>query len=332
MARQEPDRRTSIAFQGDAGAYSDLACRQRLSRRWRPCPATTFEDAFAAVREGRAALAMMPIENSVAGRVADIHHLMPDSGLHIIGEHFQRVNHHLLALPGATLADSEDRAQPCPRAVAMPQAHPRARARSRWSRPTRPAPPPRSPSAAIQTVAAIASELAGQIYGLVSLAAEHRGRRAQHDALPVMSREPRSGRATRRSTVTTFVFRVRNVPAALYKAMGGFATNGVNMTKLESYMVGGTLHRDAILRRCRGAIPTTGRCALALEELRFFSREVKILGVYPRPRVPARCKEAEARSRPRINWLCSENLRFRVGVLLAFAAFPLPVRSSRIAI
>ena len=215
-------------------------------------PCAAFEDAFAAVRDGAAALAMIPIENSVAGRVADIHHLMPDSGLYIIGEHFERVKHHLLALPGATPRHDPHGPQPCPCAVAMPQLHPRARAAAGGRAPIPPAAPPRSRSCGDPTVAAIASELAGEIYGLVSL--EQNIEDAEHNTTRflIMSREPK--RPPRGApTVTTFVFNVRNVPAALYKAMGGFATNGVNMTKLESYMVGGAVRRDPVLRRCRGA-------------------------------------------------------------------------------
>ena len=232
------------------------------------------------MREGRAQLAMLPIENSVAGRVADIHHLMPDSDLHIIGEHFQRVNHHLLALPGATLAGPQDGAQPRPRAVAMPRADPRARAHSRWSRPTPRARRPRSRRAATRASPRSPRSSPGKIYGLVSLKQNIEDAEHNTTRFLVMAREPRPLPADCGLAITTFVFRVRNVPAALYKALGGFATNGVNMTKLESYMVGGRFTATQFYADVEGH-PEDRPLSLALEELRFFSREVKILGIYP---------------------------------------------------
>ena len=269
-----------IAFQGEPGAYSDLACREVFPRADDAAVRRRSRTRSPRCASGRAALAMLPIENSVAGRVADIHHLLPDSGLHIIGEHFQRVNHHLLALPGATLADLKtvrshvhalSQCRDLIRALGL-QAGGRGRHRRRGRR--------GRASAATRSVAAIASALAGKIYGLVSLA-EHRGRGAQHHALPrhgARRREPLP--ADGGLAVTTFVFRVRNVPAALYKAMGGFATNGVNMTKLESYMVGGRFTATQFYADVEGH-PDDRPLKLALEELRFFSEEVKILGVYP---------------------------------------------------
>jgi prephenate dehydratase len=267
----------TIAFQGAPGAYSDLACRHVFpAMATLPCDA--FEDAFAAVREGRAGLAMLPIENSVAGRVADIHHLMPDSGLFIIGEHFERVNHHLLALPGASL----DR-------VHIVRSHVHALSQCRnFIRTHHLRPVVRADTAGSAaeikdlgdpTVAAIASELAGQIHGLVSLAQNIEDAEHNTTRFLVMSKEPK--RASRGApTVTTFVFNVRNVPAALYKALGGFATNGINMTKLESYMVGGQFTATQFYADVE-AHPDDRPLKLALEELEFFSTEVKILGVYP---------------------------------------------------
>ncbi len=267
----------TIAFQGAPGAYSDLACRH-VYPDMTTLPCAAFEDAFAAVREGHAALAMLPIENSVAGRVADIHHLMPDSGLFIIGEHFEPVHHHLLALPGATLDK-----------IRMVRSHVHALGQCRnFIRTNRVQPVVRADTAGSAaevrelgdpTIAAIASELAGEIYGLVSL--QENIEDAEHNTTRflVMSREekraPRGG-----PTVTTFVFNVRNVPAALYKALGGFATNGVNMTKLESYMVGGQFAATQFYADVE-AHPDDRPLKLALEELDFFSTEVKILGVYP---------------------------------------------------
>jgi prephenate dehydratase len=272
---ENPDR--TIAFQGSPGAYSDLACRRVFpDMASLPCPA--FEDAFASVHDGAARLAMIPIENSVAGRVADIHHLMPDSGLYIIGEHFERVNHHLLALPGATL----DRI----RAV---RSHIQALSQCRdFLRSRKLTPVVRADTAGSAaeieelgdpSVAAIASELAGEIYGLVSLARNIED--AEHNTTRFLVLARGSQRAPRgAAAVTTFVFNVRNVPAALYKAMGGFATNGVNMTKLESYMVGGQFTATQFYADVE-AHPDDRPLGLALEELEFFSTEVKILGVYP---------------------------------------------------
>jgi prephenate dehydratase len=241
-------------------------------------PCTQFEDAFAAVSEGRAALAMIAIENSVAGRVADVHHLMPDADLHIIGEHFERVNHHLLAVPGATIAT-----------IRTVRSHVHALSQCRKlirSLGIEPVVAADTAGAAAEiaargdpTVAAIASELAGQIYGLVSLKENIEDAEHNTTRFLIMSREakrPPPGAPA----VTTFLFRVRNVPAALYKAMGGFATNGVNMTKLESYMVGGAFAATQFYADVE-AHPEDRPLALALEELAFFSREVKILGVYP---------------------------------------------------
>ena len=266
-----------IAFQGAPGAYSDLACRHAFPEM-ESLPCTQFEDAFAAVREGRAALAMIPIENSVAGRVADIHHLMPDSGLFIIGEHFEPVHHHLLALPGATLA-----------AIKTVRSHVHALGQCRNFMREHGI----TPVVAVDTagsakelserrdpsVAAIASELAGKIYGLQSLAANIEDAAHNTTRFMVMSREAK--RAPRGApTVTTFVFNVRNVPAALYKALGGFATNAINMTKLESYMVNGNFTATQFYADVE-AHPDDRPLKLALEELEFFSTEVKILGVYP---------------------------------------------------
>jgi prephenate dehydratase len=266
-----------IAFQGAPGAYSDLACRH-VFPKMKTLPCAQFEDAFAAVRDGRAALAMIPIENSVAGRVADIHHLMPDSGLYIIGEHFEPVHHHLLALPGATL-----------KTIKIVRSHVHALGQTRkFQRRHKLTPVVAADTAGAAaelaergdpTVAAIASELAGKIYGLVSLAENIED--AEHNTTRFLIMSPHEKRAARgKATVTTFVFNVRNVPAALYKALGGFATNAVNMTKLESYMVGGNFTATQFYADVE-AHPDDRPLQLALEELRFFSHEVKILGVYP---------------------------------------------------
>ena len=271
----DPER--TIAFQGASGAYSDLACRQ-VFPQMATLPCAQFEDAFAAVREGRARLVMIPIENSVAGRVADIHHLMPGAGLHIIGEHFERVNHHLLGISGTTL----DR-------IRTVRSH--VHALSQCRRLIRelgiePVVAADTAGAAAEiaelrdpTVAAIASELAGRIYGLVSLRENIEDAPHNTTRFLVMAREPQRPPPGTPS-VTTFLFNVRNVPAALYKALGGFATNGINMTKLESYMVGGAFSATQFYADVE-AHPDERPLQLALEELAFFSQQVRILGVYP---------------------------------------------------
>jgi len=279
----------TIAFQGEPGAYSDLACRH-VFPAMTTLPCAAFEDAFAAVREGRAGLAMLPIENSVAGRVADIHHLMPDSGLFIIAEHFERVRHHLLALPGArldqirTVRSHVHALSQCRTFIRSQGLQPVVRADTAGS------------AAEVKelgdpTIAAIASELAGEIYGLISLKENIEDAEHNTTRFLIMSKEPqlapRGG-----PSVTTFVFNVRNVPAALYKAMGGFATNGVNMTKLESYMVGGRFAATQFYADVE-AHPEDRPLKLALEELAFFSREVKILGVYPAHQLRIAAREEE---------------------------------------
>jgi prephenate dehydratase len=276
MARRPSPART-IAFQGVPGAYSDLACRQVMPR-FASLPTEAFEDTFEAVRKGRARYAMIPIENSVAGRVADIHRLLPDSGLHIVGEHFQRVEHHLLAPKGASLktirtVHSHVHALgQCRKAIrklklkAIVHADTAGAAAEIAAR-------------GDPTQAAIASSLAGRIYGLVSLKANIEDAEHNTTRFVILSKTPkkppRSG-----PVVTSFVFRVRNIPAALYKALGGFASNGVNMTKLESYMLGGDFHATQFYADIEGR-PADRPVQLALEELAFFSEELRILGTYP---------------------------------------------------
>jgi prephenate dehydratase len=290
---KKPDPAQTIAFQGAPGAYSDLACRH-VFPAMTTLPCAAFEDAFAAVRDGAAALAMMPIENSVAGRVADIHHLMPQSGLYIIAEHFDPVHHHLLALPGVSL----DR-------IRIVRSHVHALSQCRnFIRAHGLQPVVRADTAGSAAelkelgdpaVAAIASELAGEIYGLQSLAQNIEDAEHNTTRFLVMAREPQRP-PPERPTVTTFVFSVRNVPAALYKAMGGFATNGVNMTKLESYMVGGRFTATQFYADVE-AHPDDRPLRLALEELAFFSTEVRILGVYPAdPSRIARCEDERGES------------------------------------
>jgi prephenate dehydratase len=277
-AKPKPDPTRAIAFQGAPGAYGDLACREAYPEMESlPCP--SFEDAFAAVRESRAALGMIAVENSIAGRVADIHHLLPGSGLHIIGEHFQRVNHHLLAPKGASLAT-------------LRTVHSHVHALSQCRNAIRalklkPIVHPDTAGAAADVAerddpseAAIASSLAGEIYGLTSLKADIEDAAHNTTRFLVMARKPVDPGAAAGPVITSFLFRVRSVPAALYKALGGFATNGVNITKLESYIIDGAFTVAQFYADIEGH-PDQRPVRLALEELGFFSREVRILGVYP---------------------------------------------------
>ena len=267
-----------IAFQGQPGAYSDLACRTAYPDMT-TLPCESFETAMEAVRDGTADLGMLPCENSLAGRVPDIHHLLPGSGLFVIGEHFQRVEHCLLALPGATLRDLK-RAHS--HTVALGQV--RHSLRTLGLTPVVQA----DTAGAAQLVAewgrkeeaAIASSLAAEIYGLQVLRENIEDAAHNTTRFYVMARKPVGRDPAASHLMTTFVFRVRNVPAALYKALGGFATNGVNMTKLESYMIGGEFVATQFLCDADGH-PEQPALRRALEELTFFSSEVRVLGVYP---------------------------------------------------
>ncbi len=269
----------SIAFQGRLGAYSDLACRTAFPGV-PTLPCDTFEQAIDAVRRGAAELAMLPCENSLAGRVPDIHSLLPGSGLHVIGEHFQRVEHCLLGLPGAAVAGV---LRVHSHAVALGQ----VRGLLRELEVTAVVEADTAGSAALVAEwgrpedAAVASRLAAEIYGLDVLRANVEDAAHNTTRFYVTAREPRLPPPDAPGLMTTFVFRVRNVPAALYKALGGFATNGVNMTKLESYMVGGEFTATQFLCDVDGHPEQPGLSG-ALEELGFFSREIRVLGVYPR--------------------------------------------------
>jgi prephenate dehydratase len=272
--------RKRIAFQGEAGANSHIACREAY-RSYLPMPCPTFEDAFAAVRSGRAQLGMIPIDNSVAGRVADIHHLMPRSGLHIVGEWFLPVQHQLMAPEGATL-----------RTIKTVESHVHALGQCRnIIRKLRIAAVVAADTAgAAREVseaddlsrAALATKLAAKIYGLKILKKDVADDKHNTTRFVVLARKPHWASRKEKRVVTTFVFQVRNIPAALYKALGGFATNGVNMTKLESYMVEGSFAATQFYADVQGH-PKDRALQLALEELEFVSqpRTLKILGVYP---------------------------------------------------
>ncbi|AHJ63881.1 prephenate dehydratase [Granulibacter bethesdensis] len=270
--------RGPIAFQGQPGAYSDLACRAAYPHlKTLPCP--TFEAVIEAVREGQADLAMLPCENTLAGRVPDIHSLLPASGLFIVGEHFQRVEHALLAPHGATL-ETLKRARS--HAVALGQVRNILRDLGLE------AVVEADTAGAAKLVAelggtedaAIASPLAAEIYGLNILRRNVEDAAHNTTRFYVVSTAAAPPEPERSDTMTTFVFRVRNIPAALYKALGGFATNGINLIKLESYMLDGAFTATQFLCDVIGH-PDQPPLRRALEELGFFSREVKILGVYP---------------------------------------------------
>ncbi len=270
---------TPIAFQGQPGAYSDLACRTAFPGR-PTLPCETFAQAIEAVRSGAAELGMLACENSLAGRVPDIHALLPDSGLSITGEHFQRVEHCLLAPRGATLAGLK---RVHSHAVALGQV--RRLIEELGVRAVVQADTAGSAELVARLGgtedAAVASRLAAELYGLDVLRANVEDASHNTTRFYVCAREPRTPPPDAPGLMTTFVFRVRNVPAALFKALGGFATNGVNMTRLESYMLDGQFTATRFLCDVDGH-PEQPALRLALEELSFFSRETRVLGVYPR--------------------------------------------------
>ena len=267
-----------IAFQGEPGAYSHEACRQAYpGMEALPCP--TFEDTIEAVRRGDADLAMLPVENSTYGRVADIHHLLPESGLHIVAETFVRVHIALLAVPGARLEEVE---RAMSHTVLLGQC--RGFMAKHGIRPVTGADTAGSARHVAELgdpkLAALASELSGEIYGLDVLARKIEDRAHNTTRFLVMARDPDLKRRGEAGMMTTFVFRVRNIPAALYKAMGGFATNGVNMTKLESYMVDGSFSATQFYADIEGH-PDDANVRRALEELDYFTSSMTLLGVYP---------------------------------------------------
>jgi len=267
-----------IVFQGEPGANSHIACAD-VYPDYEAVPAPTFEDCFQAIARGDVDLAMIPIENSLAGRVADIHHLLPDSGLHIIGEYFLPIRFQLMALKGATLetiktVESHVHAlgqcrrilrEHGYRAVVAGDTAGAARVISETDDLTR---------------AALAPRFAAEIYGLDILAENVEDAAHNTTRFVILSREPQPAARGEGPVITTFVFRVRNIPAALYKALGGFATNGINMTKLESYQLDGRFSATRFYVDVEGH-PEDTNLAHALEELAFFSAELRILGVYP---------------------------------------------------
>jgi prephenate dehydratase len=267
-----------IAYQGEPGANSHIVCKEHYPD-WEAVPCASFEDVFAAVRNGDAELAMIPIDNSIAGRVADIHHFLPDSGLHIIAEHFLRIQFALMALPGATTDTIETvhshvhALGQCRRVIrelglkAVISGDTAGAARE-------------VAEAGDPKMAAIAPPLAADVYGLQILRDDVEDEDHNTTRFVVLSPEFVAAPAGDGPVVTSFVFNVRNLPSALYKALGGFATNGINMTKLESYMVGGEFAATQFLAEVDGH-PDDPGLKRALEELAFFTTDIKVLGVYP---------------------------------------------------
>jgi prephenate dehydratase len=270
-------RHNKIVFQGEPGANSHIACREAYPD-FQPVPCPTFEDALGALAAGEAGLGMIPIENSVAGRVADIHHLMPTSGLHIVAEWFLPIRNQLMAPKGAKLGD-----------IKLVESHIMALGQCRnFLRKLGVKTVVGADTAGSarevaergdKTRAAIASRLAAEIYGLDILAEDIEDETHSTTRFIVLSREDKRVDPGNGPVITTFVFQVRNIPAALYKALGGFATNGVNMTKLESYMIEGNFFATQFYADVEGH-PEDHGLALALEELEFFSSHLEILGVY----------------------------------------------------
>lgn len=266
-----------ISFQGELGAYSHQACVE-MYPDMEVLPCNSFEGAVAAVKEGRAELAMLPVENSTYGRVADIHHLLPETGLHIIGEHFVRVHINLMVVPGTALGQVKHALS---HTVLLGQC--RGFLKEHAILPRTGVDTAGSAKLVAEDgdpeVGALASELAGSIYGLESLAENIEDNHHNTTRFLVMApdaKRPKVGS----DVMTTIVFQVRNIPAALYKAMGGFATNGVNMLKLESYMVDGNFTATQFYADIEGH-PDDAAVARALEELAYFTTHLDVLGVYP---------------------------------------------------
>jgi prephenate dehydratase len=266
-----------IAFQGEHGANSHAAA-QAACPELEPLPCQTFEDAFTAVTSGQAQKAMIAIENTLAGRVGDVHHLLPGAGLYIVGEYFAPIHHQLVGAPGASLSD-----------IKKVRSHPMALGQCRKIIRDLGAEAVKTADTAgavrevselgDKSVAALGSALAAELYGLPILKADVEDEPHNATRFVILAAEPDDADPEDGPCVTSFVFRVRNIPAALYKAMGGFATNGVNMTKLESYQVGGSFNATQFYADIEGH-PSDRNVALAIQELKFFSADLKILGIY----------------------------------------------------
>ena len=267
-----------IAFQGEKGAYSHLACSQYYPD-YEALPCASFQAAFTAVNSGKASLAMIPVENTLAGRVSDIYHLLPEGNLHIIGEEFLPIHHQLMGVPGAKLSD-----------VRIARSHAMALGQVRKTLMKMGIAPVEDLDTAgaankvamreDKSIAAVASTLAAKLYGLEILASDIEDEPHNTTRFLPLAPSPLTADVNKGPWVTSFIFNVRNVPSALYKALGGFATNGLNMTKLESYMVGGSFSATQFYADVEGH-PEDAGMKYALEELSFFSTKVHVLGTYP---------------------------------------------------
>ncbi|MEM9667480.1 MAG: prephenate dehydratase [Pseudomonadota bacterium] len=267
-----------IAYQGEPGANSHIACAETYPDM-EPMACRTFEDVFAAVERGEADLAMIPVDNTIAGRVADIHHILPQTSLSIIAEYFLPIRFQLMALPGTRLADVKSA-----RSHVMGLGQCRNFLREHIIEPVTAADTAGAAREVKEsgdpTVAAIAPRLAAEVYGLNIIAENIEDAEHNTTRFVIMSRDPGDLEKGNGPVVTAFIFQVRNIPAALYKAMGGFATNGVNITKLESYQLGGSFTATQFYAEIDGH-PDERSVQLALEEIGFFSTQLKIIGVFP---------------------------------------------------
>jgi len=270
-------RARKVVFQGEPGSYSHLAAREAVPH-CEAIAAPTFEDAFSAIREDAVDVGLIPIENSLHGRIADIHYLLPDAPLYIVGEHFLRVRHQLMAVPGASLSSITTVVSQEP---ALGQCRNIVRElglkRQLWADTAGAA--RHVAEMKDRTLAAVASKLAAEIHGLNILKPDVEDASHNVTRFLIMSREAEYAPANGQPVVTSIIFRVRNVPAALYKALGGFATNSVNLTKLESYQLEGSFNATQFFADMEGH-PDDRSMQHALEELRFFTSTLKILGVY----------------------------------------------------
>jgi prephenate dehydratase len=269
----------AVAFQGAPGANSHLAALE-FDANCLPLPCFSFEDAIDAVKDGTAARAIIPIENSLHGRVADIHFLLPESGLSIIAEHFMPIRHCLMAKSATAKLTT---------AMSHPQALGQCRHYLREHGIIPVAYADTAAAAAFVAgsddagAAAIAPALAAELYGLEMISEGIQDADHNMTRFVVLSREPRAATSENGTVMTTFIFEVKNIPAALYKAMGGFATNGVNMTKLESYQNGGSFAATEFFADIEGA-PGDAAVDRALDELRFHCNSVRLLGTYKQAR------------------------------------------------
>jgi len=280
-----------VAFQGEPGANSHIAISE-VDPAWIPAPCDTFEDCFTALADGSVDLAMIPIENSLAGRVADIHYLLPDSGFHIVGEHFMPIRFQLAAPKGATL-DTIRTVESHVHALGQCRRVIRERGlTAKVSGDTAGAAREIAEAGDISR-AAITTRLAAEIYGLDVLQADVEDAAHNTTRFVILSRQEANARPGNGPVVTSFVFRVRNIPAALYKGLGGFATNGVNITKLESYQLEGQFFASQFFADIEGH-PEDAPVRRALEELAFFSSKLRIFGAYPASPFRANIREPVA--------------------------------------